>query len=113
MTLKVIAVIRMSDEKKVFKVIEALERGGVKALEITMTTPGALGIIAFLSREKTQGILVGAGTVLNLKTAMEAIRAGADFLVSPVANFDMIRVCREENWNLLSLRAKNLMDSLV
>ncbi|MDH7511727.1 MAG: bifunctional 4-hydroxy-2-oxoglutarate aldolase/2-dehydro-3-deoxy-phosphogluconate aldolase [Clostridiales bacterium] len=94
---KVIAVIRMPDEKKVFNVIEALEKGGVKALEVTMTTPGALEIVAFLSSRKTPGILVGAGTVLDVETATEAIRAGADFLVSPVTNFDMIRVCGEEN----------------
>jgi 2-dehydro-3-deoxyphosphogluconate aldolase/(4S)-4-hydroxy-2-oxoglutarate aldolase len=97
LSTKVIAVIRMTDEKKVVRVIEAIERGGVKALEITMTTPGALGIITTLSRKKTPGILVGAGSVLDQKIAIEAIQAGADFLVSPVTNFDLIRVCRKQD----------------
>jgi 2-dehydro-3-deoxyphosphogluconate aldolase/(4S)-4-hydroxy-2-oxoglutarate aldolase len=91
---KVIAVIRMSDTEKLSKVAEAIRQGGVKAIEITMTTPSALEIIAAMAKKKTAGTLIGAGTVLDPETAAQAIHAGADFVVSPVTNFDMIRVCR-------------------
>ncbi len=91
---KVIAVIRMSDTDKLAKVTEAIKQGGVRALEITMTTPAAIEIIAAMAKRKTADVLVGAGTVLDPETAAQAIHAGADFVVSPVTNFEMIRVCR-------------------
>ncbi len=91
---KVIAVIRMSDTEKLAKVAEAIKQGGVRAIEITMTTPSALEIIAAMGKKKTAGILIGAGTVLDPETAAQAIHAGADFIVSPITNSEMIRVCR-------------------
>jgi 2-dehydro-3-deoxyphosphogluconate aldolase/(4S)-4-hydroxy-2-oxoglutarate aldolase len=91
---KVIAVIRMSDTDKLVKVAEAIKQGGVKAIEITMTTPSAIEIIAAMAKKKSSDVLVGAGTVLDPETAAQAIHAGADFVVSPVTNFEMIRVCR-------------------
>lgn len=91
---KVIAVIRMSDTDKLAKVTEAIKQGGVKALEITMTTPAAIEIIAAMAKRKSADVIVGAGTVLDPETAAQAIHAGADFVVSPVTNFEMIRVCR-------------------
>jgi len=94
LTTKVIAVIRMSDTEKLSKVAEAIKQGGVRAIEITMTTPSAIEIIAAMAKKKTAGVLIGAGTVLDPETAAQAIHAGADFVVSPATNFDMIRVCR-------------------
>lgn len=91
---KVIAVIRMADAEKLTKVAEAIKQGGVRALEITMTTPSALDIIATMSKNRSSEVLVGAGTVLDPETATQAIHAGADFIVSPVLNVDMIRTCR-------------------
>jgi len=91
---KVIAVIRMSDAEKLAKVVEAVKAGGVKAIEITMTTPFALEIIATMAKKKAPDVLVGAGTVLDPETAVQAIHAGADFIVSPVTNPAMITVCR-------------------
>ncbi|MGA2586445.1 MAG: bifunctional 4-hydroxy-2-oxoglutarate aldolase/2-dehydro-3-deoxy-phosphogluconate aldolase [Candidatus Aminicenantales bacterium] len=95
LTTKVIAVIRMPDAAKVARTAEAIRRGGVRAIEITMTTPGALEIIGEMAGEKRAGVLIGAGTVLDAATAAAVIQAGADFVVSPVLNFDMIRVCRD------------------
>jgi 2-dehydro-3-deoxyphosphogluconate aldolase/(4S)-4-hydroxy-2-oxoglutarate aldolase len=92
---KVIAVIRMSDTDKLFKVTEAIRLGGVKAIEITMTVPGALDVIRTMAQKKAPDVLIGAGTVLNAETAVAAVRAGADFLVSPITNFDMIKACRK------------------
>jgi 2-dehydro-3-deoxyphosphogluconate aldolase/(4S)-4-hydroxy-2-oxoglutarate aldolase len=92
---KVIAVIRMSDTDKLFQVTEAIRLGGVKAIEITMTVPDALDVIRTMVQKKSPDVLIGAGTVLDAKTAVAAVRAGADFLVSPITNFDMIKACRK------------------
>lgn len=92
---KVIAVIRMTDTEKLFQVTEAIRQGGVKAIEITMTVPNAIGVIGTMARKKSSDVLIGAGTVLDAETAVAAIRAGADFLVSPITNFDMIAACRK------------------
>jgi 2-dehydro-3-deoxyphosphogluconate aldolase / (4S)-4-hydroxy-2-oxoglutarate aldolase len=91
---KVIAVIRMKDPERVFDVTEALKKGGIKALEITMTVPGALEIIQKLAGAKPEGVLIGAGTVLDADTAAAAIWSGADFIVSPIADPGMISACR-------------------
>ena len=91
---KVIAVIRMSDTEKLAKVVEAVKAGGVKAIEITMTTPSALEIIAAMAKKKAPDVLIGAGTVLDPETAVQVIHAGADIVVSPVTNPAMITVCR-------------------
>jgi 2-dehydro-3-deoxyphosphogluconate aldolase/(4S)-4-hydroxy-2-oxoglutarate aldolase len=91
---KVIAVIRIPDAARIFDVIEALRKGGVKLLEITMTVPGALDIIQKLAVSKPDGVLIGAGTVLDADTAAAAIWSGADFVVSPVADPGMIAACR-------------------
>jgi len=91
---KVIAVIRMRDPARIFDVTAALEKGGVKALEITMTVPGALNIIKRLAESKTGDILIGAGTVFDADTAAAAIWSGADFIVSPIAEPGMIAACR-------------------
>ncbi len=92
---KVIAVIRMSDTDKLYKVTEAIRLGGVKAIEITMTVPDAIDVIRTMAQKKAPDVLIGAGTVLNAETAVAAVRAGADFLVSPITNFDMIKACRK------------------
>jgi 2-dehydro-3-deoxyphosphogluconate aldolase/(4S)-4-hydroxy-2-oxoglutarate aldolase len=94
---KVIAVIRMSDVVRLSSVVEAIERGGVRAIEITMTTPSALEIIGELAVEKRAGTIIGAGTVLDARTAERVILAGAEFVVSPVTNSEMISTCKRND----------------
>jgi len=94
---KVIAVIRMSDPANLRRVVEAIEKGGIRAIEITMTTPSALETIAAMAKRKPAGTLIGAGTVLDAATAEAVIRAGAEFVVSPVTRFDMMDVCRKND----------------
>lgn len=94
---KVIAVIRLPDAEKLARVVEAVRRGGVRAIEITMTTPSALEMIAGQVKSKPAGTLIGAGTVLDAPTAEKVIQAGAEFVVSPITNFDMIEACRRNN----------------
>ncbi|MBV8894994.1 MAG: bifunctional 4-hydroxy-2-oxoglutarate aldolase/2-dehydro-3-deoxy-phosphogluconate aldolase [Acidobacteriaceae bacterium] len=61
---------------------EAVFSSGIPLVEITMTTPGAVGVISQLLRTAS-GVIVGAGTVLNLETARACVEAGAGFLTSP------------------------------
>jgi len=92
---KVIAVIRMPDTEKLIKVVDAIKRGGVKVIEITMTTPGALDMIKNLSGQKSPGVVIGAGTVLDPETAASVIQAGAEFVVSPALNKKVIKLCND------------------
>jgi 2-dehydro-3-deoxyphosphogluconate aldolase / (4S)-4-hydroxy-2-oxoglutarate aldolase len=92
---KAVAVIRMTDAAKLAMAAAALRKGGVTALEVTMTVPGAIEIIRAMARDKKPGVLVGAGTVLDAGTASDVIAAGADFVVSPITDGDMIMACRE------------------
>jgi len=92
---KVVAVIRLKDAARLAEVAAALSRGGVTALEVTMTVPGAVEIIREMARTKAPGTLVGAGTVLDAGTATDVIAAGADFVVSPITDPETIRACRE------------------
>jgi 2-dehydro-3-deoxyphosphogluconate aldolase/(4S)-4-hydroxy-2-oxoglutarate aldolase len=94
MAVKVVAVIRMKDAARLAETAEALRRGGVIAIEITMTVPGAADIIRDMARSKAPGTLVGAGTVLDAGMAADVIAAGADFVVSPITDGGMIETCR-------------------
>ena len=88
----VIAVIRADSGDQLVSVCRALAAGGVRACEITMTTPGALAAIAQASRELGDSALIGAGSVLDAETARAAILAGARFVFSPVLNLDVIQM---------------------
>lgn len=92
----VIAVLRAREAKGLTAVARALHDGGVGALEITLTTPGAVAGIAELA-QAGDGMLVGAGTVLDAAAARSVVDAGARFVVSPTLEPDVIRVCREHN----------------
>ena len=92
-TAGVVAVIRMQDPDRLRAVIDALADGGVRALEITMTVPGAIDLIYGLSSTLSGDFLLGAGTVLDSQTATRVIDAGASFVVSPVLKPAIIDVC--------------------
>ena len=91
----VVAVIRMNDPNKLAKVIEAVRLGGVKCIEITMTVPGAVEIIRTLSSTMPSDVLIGAGTVTTAQIAEDVIAAGAQFVVSPILNLEVISVCKK------------------
>jgi 2-dehydro-3-deoxyphosphogluconate aldolase/(4S)-4-hydroxy-2-oxoglutarate aldolase len=80
----VVAVIRIKEPEKLRGIVDALAEGGVRALEITMTVPRAIELIAEIAATLPQGFLLGAGTVLDAATTRAAIGAGAQFIVSPV-----------------------------
>ncbi|HSU25887.1 MAG TPA: bifunctional 4-hydroxy-2-oxoglutarate aldolase/2-dehydro-3-deoxy-phosphogluconate aldolase, partial [Pyrinomonadaceae bacterium] len=89
----VIPVVRASSAEEALYVIEAIAAGGVTCVEVTMTVPNAVDVIAKLS--KREELLIGAGTVLEPETARECIAAGAKFIVSPATNFDTIEYCNQ------------------
>ena len=80
----VVAVIRLQDGSKLRAVVNALARGGITALEITMTVPRAIELIAEIAPSLPPGFLLGAGTVVDPDTARAAVKAGARYIVSPV-----------------------------
>jgi 2-dehydro-3-deoxyphosphogluconate aldolase/(4S)-4-hydroxy-2-oxoglutarate aldolase len=86
----VVAVIRMKEPDKLRAVVDALAEGGVRALEITMTVPRAIELIAEIAPTLPAGFVLGAGTVTDSDIARRAIAAGAQFLVSPVFRPDVI-----------------------
>jgi len=92
-----VAVIRMKDPKRLSKVVEAIRAGGVKSIEITMTVPGAVEIIREMTRSAPPDILIGAGTVTEKSGAIAVIEAGANFVVGPALNLDILAVCRERD----------------
>jgi 2-dehydro-3-deoxyphosphogluconate aldolase/(4S)-4-hydroxy-2-oxoglutarate aldolase len=91
--LGVVAVIRMKDAAKLRAVVDAIAEGGVRAIEVTMTVPGAVGLIATLAASLPSSILLGAGTVTDADTARAVIDAGARFVVGPVFRRDVIDAC--------------------
>ncbi|RKY47157.1 MAG: 2-dehydro-3-deoxyphosphogluconate aldolase [Candidatus Neomarinimicrobiota bacterium] len=86
----IIGVIRAREGEDIAGIINSLMEGGVKALEITMTTPKAIDVIAKLSDEIPEDFIIGAGTVLDSETARSVIYAGAKFIVSPVCKKEII-----------------------
>ncbi len=86
-----LGIIRVQEAKKLLQIAEALQAGGLNCVEITMTTPGALRAIEE-AVSKTPGVLMGAGTVLDATTARQAILAGAEFLVTPTVELDVIEM---------------------
>jgi 2-dehydro-3-deoxyphosphogluconate aldolase/(4S)-4-hydroxy-2-oxoglutarate aldolase len=95
--LGVVAVIRLKDPAKLRAVVDALAEGGVRALEVTMTVPGAVGLIRELAPVLPRGFLLGAGTVTTADAARAVIEAGATFVVSPVFRPEVIRACHERD----------------
>lgn len=90
----VVAVIRTEDPSDLVNVARALHQGGVKFVEITMTVPGALDIIrAATSQLAGTDAIIGAGTVLDAETARAAILAGAQFIVAPTFDAEVVRLC--------------------
>ena len=89
----VIAVVRSPDSHQLVEVAKALAAGGVTVMEITLTVPNALTVIGQVRQHLGDRIVLGAGTVLDAESARAAILAGADFVVAPTLNLDVIRLC--------------------
>lgn len=92
--LGVIPVVRASSADEAMRAIDAIKEGGISVLEITMTVPGAVGVIEEVVKRYGDAATVGAGTVLDPETARICILAGAQFVVSPALNVETIAMCR-------------------
>jgi 2-dehydro-3-deoxyphosphogluconate aldolase/(4S)-4-hydroxy-2-oxoglutarate aldolase len=91
----VVAVIRADRAEDLVDVGRALRQGGVKFIEITMTVPGALGVIEKAATAlQNEDVYIGAGTVVDAETARLAVLAGANYVVSPVFRPDVVAVCK-------------------
>jgi 2-dehydro-3-deoxyphosphogluconate aldolase/(4S)-4-hydroxy-2-oxoglutarate aldolase len=86
-----LAIVRADCVVNLVRVAEAVRDGGISSVEITMTTPGALDALS-AAAQKLQGVLLGAGTILDAVTARTAILAGARFLVTPTVERDVIEM---------------------
>jgi 2-dehydro-3-deoxyphosphogluconate aldolase/(4S)-4-hydroxy-2-oxoglutarate aldolase len=86
-------VLRANSIDEALALAEAIEAGGVTALEVTMTVPGAIEVIRQLAKQTQGRILIGAGTVLDPETARACVLAGAEFIVSPALNLKTIEIC--------------------
>ncbi|WP_075732165.1 bifunctional 4-hydroxy-2-oxoglutarate aldolase/2-dehydro-3-deoxy-phosphogluconate aldolase [Streptomyces acidiscabies] len=83
-------IVRLDSAEEALAVSEAAIEGGVRAVEITLSVPGALGVISALASRYGDEVLVGAGTVLDAQSAFACVQAGARLLVSPNLEPEMI-----------------------
>ena len=90
---RLVAVLRSKTAEEAMATAKSAASGGVKFVEVTLSVPGALEVIAALASDKT--LQVGAGTVLSKRQAEAAIIAGARFVVSPSSELDLIPTCHE------------------
>jgi len=88
---KIVAIIRAKESGSFLDAVKALKKGGIECIEVTMTTPGALKTLEEV-RSKIDDVLFGAGTVLDPETARQAILSGAQFIVTPSLNLEVIRL---------------------
>jgi 2-dehydro-3-deoxyphosphogluconate aldolase / (4S)-4-hydroxy-2-oxoglutarate aldolase len=89
-----VAVVRAETSEQAFKITEACIEGGIAAIEITFTVPGAQKVIEELANKYSSGeMIIGAGTVLDSETARIAILSGAQYIVSPCLNVDTVKLC--------------------
>jgi len=90
----IVAVVRSETSAALVKVVQSLAVGGVTAAEVTFTVPDAVDVIRQIRRDVGDAVVLGAGTVLDPETARAAILAGAEYIVAPTLNLDVIRLCR-------------------
>lgn len=89
--LGIVAVVRRNTVAEGIRISKACAKGGIPAIEVTYTVPGATEVIKALKEEKN--MIVGAGTVLDATTARIAILAGAEFIVSPAFDEETAKLC--------------------
>jgi 2-dehydro-3-deoxyphosphogluconate aldolase/(4S)-4-hydroxy-2-oxoglutarate aldolase len=89
----VIAIMRAQSSEQLIAAADAIKLGGVRVIEVTMTTPGALDVIAQATQRYGEEVLFGAGSVLDPETARAAILAGAGFVVAPTLKVKVVELC--------------------
>jgi 2-dehydro-3-deoxyphosphogluconate aldolase/(4S)-4-hydroxy-2-oxoglutarate aldolase len=89
----IVAIIRADSSEQLIDAAGALYAGGVTGMEVTMTTPNALQVIADVRKKFGDTVLIGVGSVLDTETCRAAILAGAEFVVTPITRPEVIEVC--------------------
>ena len=89
---KAFAVIRLDDEKKALPLVESLIEGGVKNIEITLTSQNPYHLLEIISKEFSDSALVGVGSVLNKEMLQNSINAGATYVVTPIFKPELIEL---------------------
>jgi 2-dehydro-3-deoxyphosphogluconate aldolase/(4S)-4-hydroxy-2-oxoglutarate aldolase len=92
----IVPVVRAESSARARQAAEALQAGGIPIVEITMTVPGAIDLIAALAKTAGSEVLVGAGTVLDVETAKRCLDAGAEFVVTPGLDLDTARLMNQK-----------------
>lgn len=92
---KIVSIIRGIQADNVLAIAEALYEGGIRSMEITLNSPNALPVIEKLAYKMGDKMLVGAGTVLQATDALDAINAGAKFILSPIVDNRIIQVTKQ------------------
>jgi len=90
----VVAIMRANSPDQLLSAADAIKEGGVNAIEVTMTTPGALDVIKQATSRYGSEVLFGVGSVLDPESARAAILAGAQFVVCPTLDVRIIALCR-------------------
>jgi 2-dehydro-3-deoxyphosphogluconate aldolase/(4S)-4-hydroxy-2-oxoglutarate aldolase len=90
----VVAIMRANSSDQLLAAADAVKAGGVNAIEVTMTTPGAIDVVKQATAKYGDDVLFGVGSVLDPETARAAILAGAQFVVCPTLNLETIKMCK-------------------
>jgi 2-dehydro-3-deoxyphosphogluconate aldolase/(4S)-4-hydroxy-2-oxoglutarate aldolase len=98
---KIVAIMRSVPMEKALEYARAITAGGISAIEVALNSDGALEQISLLKAKLPQNVSVGAGTVITVQKARDAVSAGADFLLSPSTNEDVLAYCAENAVKLL------------
>ena len=91
LSVKIVSILRLRDHNKVMPTAEAILKGGISAVELSLNTPNSLEMLEEL--RSLEGIIVGVGTVKNEEEAKDAIKAGAEFVVTPISKPEIINAC--------------------
>lgn len=90
----IVAIVRSSQSGPLVDVCRALADGGVRVAEITMTVPNALDVLREARQALGDRLLLGAGTILDAETGRAALLAGAEFIVAPTLNLEVVKLCQ-------------------
>jgi 2-dehydro-3-deoxyphosphogluconate aldolase/(4S)-4-hydroxy-2-oxoglutarate aldolase len=98
--LAIVPAVRAANAEDALFAAEAVSRGGLPIVELTMTVPNATELIAQLVKQHPR-MVVGAGTVLDLETARACLAAGAKFITSPGLDLEMVEFCVKAGFTVM------------
>lgn len=94
---RVIAIIRLPNAKHTSPILEAIHQGGLNNIEVTITTPNALGTIGEIAKKDLPHLCLGVGSVVDVQTVIKCADAGAKYIVTPALNEEVIAAAHKRN----------------